>query len=180
MDLANKKLLSQEEGFKQFFEEHYPSLCIFANHYLQNEAASADIVQEAFVCIWIKRECIQGAAAAKSYLYKYIKNHCLNFLRDSKRHHEILKEQLESFDFYRDILIEREAYEIIYHAIKDLSFQKQQVIELSLDGLSNKEIAERLSITINTVKTIKQRAFRTLRKVLTPSLFVLLCILDEN
>ncbi|MGQ7871107.1 RNA polymerase sigma factor [Sunxiuqinia sp. sy24] len=172
--------MSEEEGFKEFFEEHYPSLCIFANRYLQNEAVSADIVQEAFVCIWSKRECIRGAAAAKSYLYKYIKNHCLNFLRDRKRHQEIIKERVESFDFYRDILVEREVYDIIYHAIIDLSFQQQQVIELSLDGLSNKEIAEQLNITINTVKTIKQRAFRALRKVLTPSLFVLLCILGEN
>jgi len=180
LDFSNNKWLSEAGGFKNFFEEQYPSLCIFANHYLQDDAVSADIVQEAFVYVWSKREYIRDAPAAKSYLYKYIKNHCLNFLRDSKRHQEILKEKLESPEFYRDNLIEREAYEIIYHAIKDLSSQNQQVIELSLDGLSNKEIAEKLDITINTVKTIKQRAFKALRKVLKPTLFALVCVFCEN
>lgn len=180
MDLKNNKWLNEAGGFKDFFEEQYPSLCVFANNYLQDKAASADIVQEAFVYVWSKREYILDAPAAKSYLYKFIKNHCLNFLRDSKRHQKILKEKLESQEFYRDNLIEREAYEIIYHAIKDLSSQNQQVIELSLDGLTNKEIAEQLEVTVNTVKTIKQRAFKALRKVLTPSLFALLCVFCEN
>jgi RNA polymerase sigma-70 factor (ECF subfamily) len=137
-------------------------------------------VQEAFVYVWSKREYIRDTAAAKSYLYKYIKNHCLNFLRDSKRRQEILKEKLESEVFYRDNLVEQETYEIIYHAIKDLSRQNQQVIELSLDGLSNKEIAKKLNITVNTVKTIKQRAFKALRRVLEPSLFALLYLFYKN
>ncbi len=180
MDCIENKWSVEAGGFKRFFEEQYPSLCIFANNYLQDKAVSADIVQEAFVYIWGKREYIRDTPAAKSYLYKYIKNHCLNFLRDSKRRQEILKEQLESEDFYRDNLVEQETYEIIYHAIKDLSHRNQQVVELLLDGLSNKEIAGRLEITISTVKTIKQRAFKALRKVLKPELFSLLCVFYEN
>lgn len=180
MELTNDKWLNEVGGFKDFFEEQYPSLCIFANNYLQDKAVSADIVQEAFVYVWNKRDYITDAAAAKSYLYKYIKNHCLNFLRDSKRHQEILTEQIRSEEFYRDNLVEQEAYEIIYHAIKDLSSQNQEVIELSLDGFSNKEIAEKLHITVNTVKTIKQRAFKALRKVLKPTLFALFCVFYEN
>ncbi|MFV0266555.1 MAG: RNA polymerase sigma-70 factor [Draconibacterium sp.] len=172
--------MSEEGGFRKFFEENYPSLCVFANRYLQDESVSADIVQEAFVYVWHKREYIQDGPAVKSYLYKYIKNHCLNFLRDTKRRQEILKNKLESPVFYRDNLVERETYEIIYRAIKDLSSQNQKVIELSLDGLSNKEIAEKLEISINTVKTIKQRAFKALRKVLKPGLFALLCAFSEN
>ncbi|MCK3683459.1 sigma-70 family RNA polymerase sigma factor [Maribellus sp. YY47] len=180
MHLSTNIWLKDEGGFKRFFEKQYPSLCIFADHYLQDKDASADIVQEAFVYVWSKREYISDAAAARSYLYKYIKNHCLNLIRDTKRRHEILFERLESPEFFRDNLIEREAYEIIYSAIKDLSSQNQQVIELSLDGLSNKEIAEQLDITINTVKTIKQRSFKTLRRVLSPSLFTFLCMFSEN
>ncbi|WP_372934526.1 RNA polymerase sigma-70 factor [Mariniphaga sediminis] len=180
MDFTSNKWLKEVGGFKYFFERQYPSLCIFANNYLQDKEVSADIVQEAFVYVWSKRECIRDAAAARSYLYKYTKNHCLNFLRDSKRHQGILTEQMESQKFYRDNLIEQEAYEIIYQAIKDLSSQSQQVIELSLDGLSNKEIADKLDITVNTVKTIKQRAFKTLRRVLSPSLFTFLCMFSEN
>ncbi len=180
MELTNDKWLKEVGGFNDFFEEQYPPLCIFANKYLQDKAVSADIVQEAFVYVWDKRDYITDAAAAKSYLYKYIKNHCLNFLRDSKRHQEILNEQKKSEEFFRDNLVEQEAYEIIYHAIKDLSSQNQKVIELTLDGFSNKEIAEKLHITVNTVKTVKQRAFKVLRKVLKPMLFAFFCIFCEN
>lgn len=180
MNVDSNKWLNDVGGFKQFFEEHYPSLCIFANNYLHDSVVSADIVQEAFIYVWNKREYIRNAQAAKSYLYKYIKNHCLNFLRDSKRHQEILKDHMNSEEFYMDNIMEQETYEIIYQAIRDLSSQNKQVIELSMDGLSNKEIAEKLHITLNTVKTIKKRAFKVLRTVLKPNLFVLICIICEN
>jgi len=59
-----------------------------------------------------------------------------------------------------------EAYSLIYNAIQTLSPREKQVIELTLDGLKNPEIAKQLDVSVNTVKTLKSRAFKTLRAVL--------------
>jgi DNA-directed RNA polymerase specialized sigma24 family protein len=69
MDLNKDKGINTIEGFKRFFDEAYPGLCIFADSYLGDKAVSADIVQEGFIYIWSKIENIHSESSAKSYLY---------------------------------------------------------------------------------------------------------------
>lgn len=168
-DINNGEIAS----FKIFFESFHPSLCLFANKYLKDPDASSDIVQDAFIYIWSRREELQSISSAKSYLFKYVKNRSLNYLRDNELRSKINYELLSSEVFFRDTLIEEETYQIIYEAVRNLPPQGQKVIELSLDGLKNQEIADQLNITINTVKTIKLRAFNSMRKELKSNVFVL-------
>lgn len=163
----------KDGSFKKFFESFYPSLSLFANKYTRNHEISLDIAQEAFVYLWNKKEDIHSIDSAKSYLFKYVKNRSLNYLRDQEKHKSISFEQLDSEIFFRDNLIEEETYQMINMAIKNLTPQGQKVIELSLDGLKNQEIANELNISINTVKTIKLRAFKCMREDLKENIFVL-------
>lgn len=158
-------------AFKEFYLDFYPSLCIFANKYLEDEAASLDIVQEAFVYYWKKKNDFQTIDSVKAYLFKYIKNRSLNYLRDKKTRDRAVLEKMDSVLHYRDTLIETETYHLINKAISGLSPQGRRIIELSLDGLKNQDIADQLKISINTVKTIKLRAFKALRKELNDDLF---------
>ncbi len=153
-------------AFKQFFESFYPSLHYFAIRYLHDDEASSDVVQDAFLQLWNKRSDILSIASAKTYLFKYVKNKSLNYLRDRQIETNNL-EKIASKTYSRDIIVEDETYQIICHAIQSLPPQGQRVIELVLDGLKNHEIATQLGISLNTVKTIKLRAFKTLRSQLT-------------
>jgi len=167
-------------SFKQFFENFYPSLCLFANKYTRDPDISLDIVQEAFVYFWNKKKDFSSIRSAKSYLFKYVKNRGLNYLRDQEKQKGLNYEQLDSEIFFRDNLIEEETYQAIYDAIKYLPPQGQKVIELSLDGLKNQEIAFELDISINTVKTIKLRAFKVLREKLKNNVFALFLLLIKT
>lgn len=176
-DLISIKDMQRGEmtAFKQFFESFYSSLLYFANKYLHDEEASSDIVQDAFIYLWNKKSDLYSISAAKSYLFKFVKNRSLNYLRDN--HTETIDlERLESETYSRDIIIEEETYQIIYKAIQSLPPQGQRIIELTLDGLKNQEIAAQLDISINTVKTIKLRAFKTLRSELKEQYFALFMI----
>ena len=161
------------KAFKQFFESFYAPLCLFAQKYVDDEEAALDIVQDAFVYFWEKKKCIISVNSAKSYLYKTVKNKSLNYLRSCKKEKDAHLEYLESELYFRDNIIEEEAYQVIYNEIKILPPQSQRVIELSLDGLKNNEIAEKLDISVNTVKTLKLRAFKTLRVKLKDQIFAL-------
>jgi RNA polymerase sigma-70 factor (family 1) len=160
-----------QQTFKLFFERFYPSFCLFANKFLDDQEVSQDIVQDAFLYLWKKYKDFHSESSAKSYLYKYIKDKSLNYLRDKKRKIELAKK--DSYFFFRDNIIEEETYNILFDAIRLLSPQSQRVIELSLDGLKNQEIAEKLNISINTVKTIKLRAYSALRNELKENIFLL-------
>lgn len=168
-------------AFKHFFERFYPSLCMLANRYLKDEEVAMDIVQDAFVLLWSKKEIFSSFNSAKAYLFKHVKNRSLNYLRDKYSRERLIQENISSDTYFFDSLIEEETYQIIYHAIRTLSPQGQKVILLSLDGLKNNEIAEQLNVSINTVKTIKLRAFKTMRNKLDRQFFsFLLCPLSLN
>lgn len=152
-----------KEAFKQFFESSYAGLCLFANKYLKDREMAMDIVQDAFLYIWNKSLTFNTPEAARYYLYNYVRHKSLNYLRNQKMHRMVDMKELEPESFFRDSLIEEETYRILFTAVGSLPPQSQRVMELSLDGLKNKEIADRLNVTLNTIKTIKLRAFSAIR-----------------
>ncbi|MDP4184607.1 MAG: RNA polymerase sigma-70 factor [Bacteroidota bacterium] len=171
------------KAFEEFFDSFYPLLCIFANKYLHDPDAASDIAQDAFVYFWKKKHDIPNINSAKSFLFTIVRNKSLNYIRNKKTRETIHIKKLESEIYFRDNIIEQETYQIIYKAIKTLSPQSQIVIDLALDGLKNHEIAEQLNLSVNTIKTIKQRAFKLLRTELKDNIFALfyieLCNIDE-
>ncbi len=155
-------------AFRQIFEEYYIGLRSFSFNYTGDELVGEDFVQDAFLLLWENKSSFEEEMAIKSYLFTTVRNKCLNFLR-----HEIVKsnnigqlKELESSQTYRDYLLEEEVHTKVYDAIKDLSHQTRSVVVMSMNGLSNPEIAAELEISVNTVKTIKSRAYKTLREKL--------------
>ena len=96
------------------------------------------------------------------------RNLALNKLKhDSIVSQYVKRGMLESEEYLRDNVIEEEVYSIVYKAI-DESFapRSKKVILLSLQELSNGEIAEQLGISINSVRTLKQNAYKKLKGLL--------------
>jgi len=160
------------QGFRHFFEGFYPSLMFVAGKFLKDQTAAPDIVQDAFLYYWNKRSEIHSILSAKAYLYKYVKHRCLNYTRDTKRKNGEVSAMADD-DRFRDLILQDETYTALYKAIYSLAPQSQKVLELTLEGKKNQEIADELRITINTVKTIKLRAYRSLRTELRDVHFVL-------
>ncbi len=154
--------------FKQLFREYYPAIRSFAYTYTQDDELSDDLTQDAFMKLWERREQFDNSAVLKSYLYTTVKNSAFNHYRHENIHdkHKEKIKYLKDESVFIDNVLEEEVHHEIHNALKDLSPQAYKVISLSMSGHSNPEIAEKLNISINTVKTIKQRAYKTLRKKL--------------
>ncbi len=154
--------------FKRLFEAYYHPLHGFAKKFINNNDICNDIVQESFVGLWSKRKEISNPNAIKSYLYSSVRYASLNFLRNeeikSRNCEQILILSLDCY--YEDSLLEEEVHAQIYKAIKELSPQARKVIVLAMNGSKNAEIAEDLGISVNTVKTLKKRGYKFLRKSL--------------
>lgn len=184
--MVDDKLLIKQlsEGnrlvFKRIFEDYYRPLCGFSRKFIPDSDVCDDIVQESFLGLWNKRTEISSFNVIKSYLYTSVRNACLNHLR-----HQNVKDKSEaevmalSSDWYmEDSIVEEEVHSEIYEAIKDLSPQSRKVVVMTMNGLTNPEIAADLGVSVNTVKTLKKRGYQFLRERLKGIHWILLLLLS--
>ena len=134
-----------ELAFKELFDEFYQALCVFALTYVKDQVQAADIVQEVFIKYWNRRGDFDNLFKVKSFLYTVVRNDCLNTIRNNKEIREDIS-LIESDAFFVDNLVEEEAYRIFYNAVEALPLQTREVIQLTLDGLKNAEIAVHMGI----------------------------------
>lgn len=154
--------------FKNLFEKYYYALKGFSTKFIDRNDICDDIVQDAFIVLWKNREQIKNISALKSYLYTIVRNSCLTYIRD-KKSKSVIDDKikiLESESFFEETIIEEEVYSEVYKAIKGLSPQARKIVILSMNGLTNPEIAEDLQVSVNTVKTLKKVAYKKLREQL--------------
>ncbi|NPA37356.1 MAG: sigma-70 family RNA polymerase sigma factor [Chlorobi bacterium] len=177
-ELIQKLNEKDKRAFKLFFKAFYPSLCLFVSKLSYGNDSFEDIAQEAFIFYWENHKPFQSIVLLKGYLYSVAKNKIFNDNKLKHIHNRILGETEEETEkFIEEIIIEEETYRILYEAISNLPQQSRKIIELSLQGYKNKEIAEQLDVSVNTIKTLKRNAFRKLRENLDDRLIIALLLL---
>lgn len=159
------------KGFNELFDSLYARLCLFANGYVNDTDLSEDLVQEVFIKVWEKKPILFEHIHAKAYLYRAVRNRCLNYLKSKRRwliNKSVDPEQLdiESEDFFDTSMFTVETYSALYNALDMLPKKTAKVIELTLKDYSNNEIADELSVSTSTVRTQKSLAYQKLRKLL--------------
>ncbi len=160
------------KSYKKLFENLYPQLCVFAYKYLNDLELSKDLVQEVFLKVWEDKITFQSENHETGFFYKAVKNKCLNYLK-SKRYKATERYELtdledydtEEFHISEAVVVETTA--VIENAINTLPEKAAKVIRLSIEDYTNNEIANELSISVNTVKDHKKVAYRKLRNLLS-------------
>lgn len=177
MDSITNTHILTETDLKNLFDNFFKALSVFAFEYVQDRETAVEIVQNAYVELWDSRERLAHTDNLKAYLYTMVRNDCISFLRKKKHQPEITP--LTSNDFLETNIIKWETIRILYDAIEQLSEQSRVIINHSLDGLKNQEIAELLNISPNTVHTVKKRAYKKLKELLKDHYYLLLIILNN-
>lgn len=158
--------------FKETFLTYYDALCAYAFSYARNHSVSEDIVQDVFCELWKKRNRIDLSVSLKPLLYRLTKNKSIDHLRKVQLEEEKLNAQ-ETLDYYvRNIIINQEddfhfnqLRQEISVCIDSLSDQCKNVFILSrFKGLKNKEISEKLNISVKTVEKHISKALLEIRR----------------
>ena len=169
-----------EKAFKSVFDLFNKRLLYLATEIVLDTAVAEDIVQEAFVKLWCRRERFADLLSIKAFLYLCVKNSCRNAYKHTKVVDKYISRQGNQIEeqFIESKIIETEVFNGLYDAIEKLPNGCKDVIYLGYFAeMSNQEVADALDISINTVKTQKLRALRSLRvflKNLSPGLFLLI------
>lgn len=172
---SNKKLVEEirqnnKEAFEQLFHFHYTGLQRFLWGYVKSSDIAEGLVQEVFVRIWEKRKSLNPDENIKTYIYKVGRNLAIDHLRHQKivQKWEKEKKALRSYSLVRknldDKVHKKFMLKEVKKAISNLPERRRQVFILSrYEGMSYKEIADVLDISVNTVETQISRALSTLR-----------------
>lgn len=163
--LSLQKILRYDEvAVKLLFEQYYVSLVLFAKNYVSDMDECKDIVQDIFLHLIESKEKFASIDNLKAYLYQTTRNRCLKHLRheDVKNRYSEEVQYLKDDIFYLDKVLEEEVYLQLISAIDSLPEQCRKVFRLVLENKSNQEIADTLSIGIETVKSHKKQGKRLL------------------
>ncbi len=170
MDQNKAKKLTTNE-FENIFNDLYDALCLYVNKYINDLSLSEDIVQNVFIKVWEDQVTFLDKDKMTGFFYTAVKNKALDFLR-SKYAKDVRAyaledlETLQTENYFLSEVIMIEASEVIENAIKSLPNKCAEVIRLSLESHTNKEIAEAMNISVYTVKEYKKIAYKKLRKIL--------------
>ena len=162
-----------EEAFKYLYNTFYASLCRYANRFVGEFMDEEDVVQEIFVKLWEREGKFENMRAVSAYLYRSVHNACLVYIRDQKekRQEELIQHLGEVMTFdstdNEQLLIEEEYYRQIFTVLNSLSDQRRVIVEMTMKGMRNEEIAQSLHVSVNTVKTLKKKAYVYLRENLS-------------
>lgn len=155
--IVNELSKDKESSLEELFNYYYPRLFNFSKSFLKIEDGIDDILQEVFVKIWQKRKSIKNSDTFNSYIFTITRNLLLNELR-SRLNNQNIKEEVRKLSVASEFsLLEQIEYkdlkEKIDNIVNELPKRQKEIFVLSrTEGLSHKEIAEKLKISTKTVE----------------------------
>ena len=182
-DIAIQRLIAGDESaFTAVYELYSEKVYRLAFRFLKDKEQSEEIVQEAFINLWLSREKLNADGNMWLYLYVISKRLSLNALRQVGKSSILVEKLLHQISELQNTTEEEVlAHDLEHYAekvIEKLPRQQQLVFKLSrIEGLSHKEIAEQLQISPNTVKNHMVEALKTLKTHLKYSDFLYLLII---
>lgn len=182
-DLLQRVANGDTQAFRRVYDHFYLPVFRFAWRFTDQYQAAEDIATESFLKLWEKRKGFEEWNKMKSFLFTTVRNACLNYLRDEKRH-AAHQDKLRimtpdaAYDLAQHPVAER-VYDYMEEEIGRLPEKMKSILFLQLRGLNNEEIAVKLGLAEKTVRNLKVQALKMLRiRLLNKELFALfLCTL---
>ncbi len=152
--------------YKNVFDLHYEALYGYACSLLREETYVDDILQNIFIKLWQTRESIK-AETVKAYLYTSVRNECLNRLKHKVVQANYAKAALAGANDAVEVVKaeEKELERKINLLTNQLPEKCATVFYMSRQlGLSYREVAETLGISVKTVENQVSKALKFLRQ----------------
>jgi RNA polymerase sigma-70 factor (ECF subfamily) len=156
--------------FEQLFRQYYSALYWIARGYIRSKPVTEEIVNDVFVKFWIYREQIRIHASVKDYLFRSVRNACIDCLRSEQK----TRQQTAYFSDSEavssaladlgknpfDYVVSSEMQGHIQKIIDELPPRYRMTFELTrMDDMSYEAAANSMGVTKNTVKSNLRGSF---------------------
>jgi len=164
------KVFNSKQTFEEVFKQYFNPLVNYINSHINNWEDSREIVQNTFLKLWEVRERLDIDTSLKSYLYQAAKNGMIDHIRLSKRNLAVkegiklssseIEADTQGLDSY---IIRQELKKALNH----LKPKNREIFILhKVEGLTHKEIANHLDISVRAVEDNVKRASVLLKDLL--------------
>lgn len=166
--VIQKLIAGDTKAFEQVYRQFSRSMYLSALGLWPNTQVAQDAVQESFIYLWNHRRQIDTSLSIEGYLHTSVRHYILNYIRHQKvkqsREQEIIREQeflnrpdeedlTPKVEFFRQVL-----------ATLPESCRKIFVMSV-IEGMSYTDTADKLGISVNTVKSQVKIAYRKIKNV---------------
>ncbi|SIQ04862.1 RNA polymerase sigma-70 factor, ECF subfamily [Mucilaginibacter lappiensis] len=164
-----KQLIAGDETvFRLVYGFYSSKIYKLAYRFLKDQELSEEIVQETFITFWLNRDKLDPDVDLWPYLYVITKRLSINSLKQIYKSTDNLKLLIQRTILEHNPTEEHMAAEDLkiftQKIIDQLPRQQQLVFKLSRnEGLSYKEIADKLQISQHTVRNHMIQALKTLK-----------------
>ncbi len=179
-----------KKAFDGLYDAYFTYLCTCAITYIFNPDQAKEIVNDVFIQVWYKRETL--SFPIHTYLLRSVQNGCLNYLRSLRVRERVVDEYRKELLDYQENFCQNNNCPIQILEFEEL----QQQVKVAVSGLPEKcriifekylyagkspaEIAEELSISINTVRVQIKNALDKIKLQLGPLAGILLFYLFRH
>ncbi len=189
LDNERELLLRISEGdsvaFSHLFDRYYGLIYSVSFKYLKIHELAEDTVQTSFLKIWEKRNTLNRIERFDHFLFRIARNEMTDHFRKNitrNKHQQRIREMFEEESGNpEEQLISKQNRKLIADVIRELTPQQQTAYRLSRDeGLSYQEIADKMGLSVNTVKVHISLALKALRSFFSSrknELLMLACII---
>ncbi len=175
---SEKELLMEvaagsEKAFRELFNQYHQHLGRYIFTITRSRVMAEEIVQDVFMKIWVNHQRLSEVQSFKAYLFVLSRNYTLNYLR------KVARDQLLKDRWQQDVVQALKAedglpssyYRLLDQAIDQLPTQQRTVYLLSRhQRLKYSEIAERLNLSRETVKSYLKIATSSITSYITSNL----------
>ncbi|HBL73682.1 MAG: hypothetical protein A2W90_13290 [Bacteroidetes bacterium GWF2_42_66] len=180
---SNQELLlllreGNQVAFYNIYERYCKRLYGFVLRYIKQEADAEEIVQEVFIKVWEARAKIDVYSSFESFLFTIAYNATISLFRKRVTEKKYLEHlmSLQQFENAPDVTNEihfNELNERLHTLLNELTPRQKEIFQLSReDGLTHEEIAQKLNISVATVKKHISNTLAFLRSNMDSSLIV--------
>lgn len=158
-----------KEAYNNIVVKHRASAISFAYNFLFDLFVAEDVVQDVFVNIYIKRESYQPIYEFRTFLFRAIRNKCIDYLRKNKIRTVVSIDNLDNITEFasrsaEEIFLQNQKEKIIFEIMNNLKNDYKTALYLFVvDGASYGEIAQIMKKTMPQVKILIYRARKKLK-----------------
>ena len=173
----NHELIERFNGgdmgaFREIYRKYAPVMQDFAAKFT-DRATAEDLVQDVFMRIWVARETSVINESLQAYLFRAVRNRCVNHLEHLKvkanyEAQEMISLQIREVEFFQSpeqLVIRQEQLERVRNEIEKLPAKCRQIFKMAYDeDKKADQIAKELRLSPRTVETQIYKALKTLRE----------------
>ncbi|MBK6949894.1 MAG: sigma-70 family RNA polymerase sigma factor [Saprospiraceae bacterium] len=181
-DCLDQIAAGSEPAFSQLYAHWQPQLASFIFSLTKSRSLTAEIVQDVFLKIWMSREALSGVDNFKAYLFVVSRNQAINAFRKTireLRQTQALEQVLNTSEDGAEEELHTIRLSLIDESIDRLSPRQREVYLLHRhERMTYQEIAEKLGISRESVKTHLQLAVKAITRFLQDRKVLIALLID--